>query len=298
MIRLARTLLIPLLCVLAGACSDPSHTNDPANADASADFPLVEGWETVGDVLVFDSASLYQHINGAADAYVSYGFEELKVSDLSDGTHTVTVNLYEMSSPLSAFGIYRTEAPVSEAALDIGAEARLAPPYQAFLLKDRYYVKVDALEGDLSTEWTPQLLGSIASQLPGTDALASELLALPTANQAPESLAYSKQSFLGLSELTDCVHATYSADGEDGTFVGFMMLPPDGNEPALWDRLEALEPWNVEQLGGSRVLVRDVPYTGRVAVVRGKDGQLFGAAGAAGAPESQAQLEQLGFLQP
>jgi hypothetical protein len=261
-------------------------------------FPTPDGWSIASEVLTFDSESLYQQINGAADAYLSYGFEQLSVADISDGTHTVTVSLYEMSSPLSAFGIYRTEVPASEAALDIGTEARMALPYQAMLLKDRFYAKVDALEGELAEAWTPDLLRQLAAALPGDAGLPSEVSVLPAEGMVAHSVAYTKEGLLGLSEMTECVHATYSTKEDTETFMGFVMLPPDGSDGPRWEQLAGLEKWRTESLGDTPALIRDVPYTGQVAVVQGADGRLLGVAGGADAAETTPYLEQLGFLSP
>ncbi len=295
MTRNGQLMTFGLLLAAAVACSGSERDTAP---DTASSFPTPDGWSIVGDVLTFDSESLYQQINGAADAYLSYGFEQLRVADLSDGTHTVTVSLYEMSTPLSAFGIYRTEVPPSEAALDIGTEARMALPYQAMLLKDRFYVKVDALEGELALEWTPDLLRQLASALPGDDSLPSELSVLPDERMVANSLAYTKEGLLGLSEMTECLHATYSSQDGATTFIGFVMLPPMGGDGPRWEQLAGLETWRTETIGDTPALVRDVPYTGQVAVVQGPDGRLLGVAGGEDTESTTAYLEQLGFLSP
>ena len=64
------------------------------------------------------------------------------------------------------------------------------------------------------------------------------------------------------------------------------------------ERLGGLEPWRSATVGATTALVRDVPYTGTVAVVRGEDGRLLGVAGGADIGETTAHLEQLGFLSP
>ncbi len=285
-----------LALAVAVACSGPDSDEAPERVPAG--FPSVDGWSAAGEVRSFDAGTLYEEINGAADVYLSYGFEELRVRELSSGSRTVAVSLYEMSSPLSAFGIYRTEAPADGEVLDIGTEARLALPYQAMLLKDRCYIKVDAVKGELTEGAARELLGGLASALPGEDGLPSALAALPDDGMVPDTTAYTREGFLGLSEMTDCVHATYSSGGDESEFVGFVMLPPGSDDGGGWERLGELEPWRSATLGPTTALIRDVPYTGVVAVVQGEEGRLLGVAGGADIGETTAHLEQLGFLSP
>ncbi len=42
-------------------------------------FPPVDGLAIRGEAEVFDSDTLFEYINGAAESYLAYGFEELRV---------------------------------------------------------------------------------------------------------------------------------------------------------------------------------------------------------------------------
>ncbi|MEJ2628983.1 MAG: hypothetical protein P8078_10545, partial [bacterium] len=75
----------------------------------SFDFPSLPGWQQVGEVKMYHSDNLWEYINGAADHFISYGFEELTYGDISKDELTVTVNVYDMGSVLNAFGIYTSE---------------------------------------------------------------------------------------------------------------------------------------------------------------------------------------------
>lgn len=265
---------------------------DESAAPPGVTFPEIAGWEPAGEIQVFDSETLYDYINGAADAYLSYGFEQLRVRDMESGDLVVTVSIYDMGTPLNAFGIYRTEVPASEGALDVGAEARLAPPYQAFLLKDRYYAKIDALEGDFSETAAETLVRSLAEALPGDDGFPPVLDILPEEGRVTGSVAFTKEGLLGLSELKECVHATYEVADAGTTFVAFITLPGDGETVGtVWDRMA--ETWRATEVNGQKVLWKETPYDGLVGVVRDADDHIFGASGA----DDTAQLaERLGKI--
>ena len=55
-----------LLCVLV-ACAPTAVT----------DFPEIEGWSPESAVSSYDSESLWEFINGAAETFMQYGFQGL-----------------------------------------------------------------------------------------------------------------------------------------------------------------------------------------------------------------------------
>jgi hypothetical protein len=246
-------------------------------------FLAIGGWTPQGEPATYDAAGLWELINGAADVFLAYGFEEVTVQNYSSGDVVAAISVYDMGRPLNAFGIYRTEAPASEAALSIGTEAVVSPPYQCLLLKDRYYVKVEVSEGEFDQVTGESLVTAIADALPGEAGLPPEFEALPTAGMVPGSSQYTREALFGLAELNQCVHAAYT--DEAGTeYRAFVVLETAEDS---WEKLASL--WQETKLDGEPVLFREVPYSGLVGVIQ-SDGTIIGIADAV----DQAQLlEQL-----
>jgi hypothetical protein len=238
-------------------------------------FLEIDGWLPQGEPATYDADGLWELINGAADTFLAYGFEEVTVQRYSQQGVTASIAVYDMGTPLDAFGIYRTEAPSDEPALQIGAEAVVSPPYQSLLLKDRYYVKVEAYEGEIDRATGETLLSAISAALPGDAGLPAEFAALPAAGMVPGSARYTRESLFGLSELEDCVHAGY-IDESGGEYQAFAVL--DGTADEVWAQLES--EWQALELDGTPVRFREVPYSGLVGAFR-LDSQVVGAAGAA-----------------
>ena len=238
-------------------------------------FLEIDGWLPQGEPATYDADGLWELINGAADTFLAYGFEEVTVQRYSQQDVTASIAVYDMGTPLDAFGIYRTEAPAEEAALPIGAEAVVSPPYQGLLLKDRYYVKVEAYEGEIDRATGETLLSAISAALPGDAGLPAEFAALPAAGMVPGSARYTRESLFGLSELEDCVHAGY-IDESGAEYQAFAVL--DGTADEVWAQLES--EWQALELDGTPVRFREVPYSGLVGAFR-SDRQIVGAAGAA-----------------
>lgn len=229
-------------------------------------FLTISGWTPQGEPVTYDAAGLWELINGAADTFLSYGFESVTVQQYSSGDVTASVAVYDMGRPLNAFGIYRTEAPAGESALPVGTEAVVSPPYQCLLLKDRFYVKVEAYEGEIDQATGESLVSAIADALPGEAGLPPEFAALPTAGMVAGSSRYTKEALFGLAELNGCVHAAYTDDAGN-EYRAFVILDPAGAaSDEVWLKLASV--WQETGLEGEPVLFREVPYSGLVGAIR------------------------------
>jgi hypothetical protein len=242
----------------------------------AADFPRVAGWKPTGPPVGYDASGLWQHIDGAAEQFEAYGFEFLQVCDLVSAGVQVTVSVYDMGRPLQAFGIYGVETTEGGDFLAIGTSAELNPPYQGLLLKDRYYVKVEAPAGGLTDSIGMDLLAALAEALPGEDRLPGELSLLPAQGKVAGSEAYTREGFLGLSELRNCVHARYLPPAGDEYRI-FVLLPAAGQTTR--SVFEGLGPkWRPIPHEMLSILTRTIPYQGSVWIVLGEHG-LWGVAG-------------------
>jgi len=255
-----------------------------------SDFPAVEGWTQAGEVKIYDADNLWEYIDGAAELFVEYDVQSCRTADLSSGDLTVTVDLYDMGTPLNAFGVFKREHPGKGTPLPGATEAVVSPPYQALLLKDGTYVKVNTVDGELSEPTGWKLLEAMARALPGQTAYPVELDLLPSNGKVAGSEGYKREAFLGLEELGNCVYAEYSGGGDEA-WQGFVLLPASGSSPtSAWDALAAQ--WDSVQHGDVTVLYREIPYSGLVGVVR-TDRGIVGAAGATDQAEMLSRLERL-----
>jgi hypothetical protein len=231
----------------------------------ASDFPKVEGWKAVSEVQTFGPENLWEYINGAAELFLGYDFQFLRSCDISRGDLVVTVDIYDMGTRLNAFGVYRAERPRQNPVQALGVEGVVSPPYQCLLLKDVYYVKVNAYEGEIDETNGKALLAVLDKALPGADTYPQELELLPEEGKILESEGFAKRGYLGLGELTDCVYATYQ-DESDAEYQYFAIVPgPDDSVESIWQRLGAK--WKGGKHKGHPVLFREIPYKGLVGVV-------------------------------
>lgn len=253
-----------------------------------SDFPEVDGWTRAGDVLTYDGDNLWEYINGAAELFVQYDVQTCRTADLASGDLVVSVDLYDMGTPLNALGVFNQENPAGGVPLPGAIEAAVSPPYQALLLKGATYVKVNAIEGELTEARGRELLEALADALPGGTTLPAELDLLPEDGKVAGSEGYQREGFLGLTELPGCVFAEYSG-ADDETWQGFVVLQSAGSSPAsVWEALTG--DWTSLEHSGHTVLYRQIPYRGLVGVVQ-IDGSIVGVSGAADQAELLSRLE-------
>lgn len=252
-------------------------------AGEAGGFPSIDGWTQDGEVRVFDADNLWEYINGAAELFVGYDVQSCETADLSSGDVVVALDLYDMGTPLNAFGIFSRERAGETVSVSGATDAMVSAPYLAMLVKGGIYAKVNVLEGALTPESGRALLEALVSELPGDAQLPAEFDLLPQGGKVAGSEGFQRVGYLGLTELTNCIYAEYA--GEDGeTWEGFAMVAPDpASAESQWNTLASQ--WDTADHDGSEVLFREIPYRGLVGVVRTEQG-IFGASGA----EDQAEL--------
>lgn len=248
--------------------------------------PVPTGWTLIDQEYRYGRDDLWEYINGAAELFLTYRFNELVVADFEQGEDAVTISVYDMGSPLDAYGVYETEKPVeAEVLKGAGSAGVLQPPYRGLLIKDRYYVKIEAGGGDISAETLSDALLDVAKGLPGEKGLPSELTALPTEGRVPGTVAFAGSDFLGWEDLKACLHADYK-DADGNEYGLFVMKPTDAflrNESGKWTSSSS---------GETMTFTREIPYRG-VVVLMGDSEQLTGVSGFKDVEQAVALLKTL-----
>ncbi len=136
---------------------------------------FVPGWRRVSDVERYTGKSLEEYLGRQATRIRSYGFEMLYTADYrrpGDENPTLTVESYEMNSPLIASGLFHDHRGrllrrrIEYRPVDVGVEGLAAERFLYFY-KHRYFFKViyagpEADQPDLVT-----LGRAVARPLPG-----------------------------------------------------------------------------------------------------------------------------------
>lgn len=176
----------------------------------------VPGWVRMGPIKVYNSRTLYNLIDGEADAVKQYTF--LSAADARYvphglGSQSITVDIYDMENPLNAFGLFSQDRQGAQA-INVGAEAcKTAGGTGISLWRGRYLVRLAA------TAQTPEFLHAmllfakkIAARLPGAVDPPALLRTLPAgAKQGTEQ--YIRENVAGHSFVRNAVTARYPSAG-------------------------------------------------------------------------------------
>lgn len=123
----------------------PAPTPAAAPAVSSEPLPSVSpgGWKR-GEIERYSPDTLFEKIDGKAEAYLAYDVAGLRSASYSAPDSDdlwVDVYLYDMGEPLRALGIYRAERTGTEPPAAIGDEA-CAPGGAVFVRRGRFYLQV------------------------------------------------------------------------------------------------------------------------------------------------------------
>lgn len=134
--------LILFLFLLAGSCfaQQPFVLRD----DVLPDITSV-------NTRFFDNDGLWGYINGGADLYLEYGFEQLTVFDIKAGGIEYKADLYKMISPEAAFGIYSiSRFKCKESAILTAEDCHT--PYQYIAAQGDVYISVSNSTGTVEAQ--------------------------------------------------------------------------------------------------------------------------------------------------
>jgi hypothetical protein len=197
-------------------------------------FPEVEGWKQAGEIQVFSPETLYEYIDGGADIYLKYDFDELKVAEYgpqesNDRKASLTVEVYRHRNADDAFGIYSQERLPGADTLPIGAEGYRDNELLNFLTGP-YYVKISSFNLEPGKQVVMESLArKVSENLGEKSALPSILSAFPKEGRKEKSQTFILKNFLGYPFLNSSFTSEYELSGRN--FKLFVMECTDDDEP-------------------------------------------------------------------
>lgn len=211
-------LMFGLALIVADARSATTRLAMPTESSALKDMlPRLADWRPAEEARTYDPASLFEYIDGAAEAYISYDFKELAVGNYQHGGSkaAMTVEIYDMGTPLDAFGIYSAERFPESRFIAVGIQGYMEEGSLNFLA-GRYYVKLLVYEGGDKTEAYLKSYGAaIASKIKGPASFPALLKAFPAQGLVADSEKYVARNFMGFKFLNRGYGAAYKRDGQE-----------------------------------------------------------------------------------
>jgi len=191
-----------LVCVLVSPPETPAR------------FPEVPGWTCVPESTVYTADNLWDLIDGAADLFLEYRFQDLhRAAYVTPQGAEIRVELYRHATPTDAFGMYAAERATEYTFIEAGTQG-----YQAEgivnLFCGEYYVKLSTMDTARAVQAALVRIGrSVSAGLGERCVWPPELRRLPVKGRIPNSEQFVRRGLLGHSFLVDAFSAGYEQGG-------------------------------------------------------------------------------------
>ena len=220
--RFIRPLLPPLIALISiffigdVARAQSAASTHPQISRFLAD-PLPGQPKPEGELVFYKPDSLYQYLDGGADVYLLYDFQNLMHQDFKSGAAELTADIYQMGKPEDAFGIYSAERSPKYNYIAVGAEGYHSKGVLNFF-QDRYYVKL-AGSGSGADALLDQLAHTLSMRIGGTRTLPLVLSKLPQLHRVRHSEQYIRKDPLGHPFLAPAYVVTYTSSPKESKLL-------------------------------------------------------------------------------
>jgi hypothetical protein len=210
-------------CLLIGWLLVACRQDEPIVISQPNTFPNADafsGWTTDGEIETFGQENIYDLVNGQADAFFAYGFEQVMVQNYenTDGT-VLSIEIWQLATPSDAYGLFTTT--ISGEPVVIGNEGDADPGRRLIFWQDRFYIHLRARQEVPDADlWS--LAAAVSAALPSggqrpalMDQLPAEGLVERSAIFFHEEISIQNEiwlggeNLLGLSPETEGVLARY-----------------------------------------------------------------------------------------
>lgn len=207
-------------------------------AHALPDKGFEGGWHATEPAVVFDTETIFKHINGEAELFFPYGFEKAAYVSYENQQFpdaAIEADIFQMGSPLDAFGIYSNFRYPDSDFIDIGCEGFLSDQQLMFYV-DAYFVKLTTLGTIANPRDALRACAEvIRNRLPKSNAPPPELALVAVEGVVPRTETYIADSLLGYEFFPRGILA--NAVSGDDSFRVFVAIFSD--ETAAREGLEA-----------------------------------------------------------
>lgn len=243
-------------------------------------------WKAAGPPEVFKKDGLFGYIDGGAELFLQYGFEELSVIRYADCTSAkaereITIEAYRMATPAEAFGIFSLKREGGERVSPGIAAIHWLSPSQAGLVKGNFYVSITGLNA--SAEEVEAFTAAASKKTAAASTYPAELSFLPSSGRKKGSERYIQgelaaegesllfdRPFWGFDEGAIAVSAKYGASE-----AKLVVVIPGAPVPSLADEAKALFSEYLEDVAVREGLLGGKNAAGRWFLFASEGGKAF-----------------------
>jgi hypothetical protein len=181
----------------------------------------IPGWTRNGEVRFFTPGNLWEYIDGAAEGYLTYGFQDVVTAEYTNSAKSsqAVIDIYRMKDARNAFGIYTAELNPESEFKRLGVEGYLGGTALNFW-SGPYYVKITVFQEseDLKGEMV-KLAERLSRKLGDPGSEPAEVKYFARENQIPHSVRYLPKDVLGQSYLEEAFEARYRQGNTESKVV-------------------------------------------------------------------------------
>lgn len=207
------SILIPFILSLFIGCSSPEKTN--STTDYKSIFPAnLDGYIMTSPLKIYPADSLYEYINRDADEYITYGAVQVASCEYSKGKLQYSIDLFEFTDPLGAFGVYSKRRLPDDNFFELGTETVLGSSF-IYLLKDRYLITINTYGSGLPNfESLSRFAVIIDKQTPGYATYPHQIMVFPQKRLISHSEKFWIHGFENYAAPESCFSADYKKRDE------------------------------------------------------------------------------------
>ena len=229
----ARAFPVGLLLVVLLAGSRSAGVSLKDEGDASL-FPRLakRSWTAMEPARTFGPANLYEEIDGEAELFLPFGFEELTVGIVRPAGNEkaeVRLELFRHATSRDAFGVFSQHRFPDQEIADVGAAKAIVSDTSLDFFQGRHFVRIRAASRGAGRNDLESLGREVSALLPGTDDPPPETEALRIPGLVGGSIVFHRRALLGYEVLAPGCEAKYSDAGTAGTMI--LITPEDAGPP-------------------------------------------------------------------
>jgi len=234
-----------LVMLLLAACG----TGQDLPGGALPEGDAVAGWVPSGEVQVYDVENLYSLVNGQADSYFAYAFEQVAVGTYEDGDGaSLRIEVWQLGRPADAYGLLTTVRAGEPVQVGNGGDSD--PGRRLDFWQDRYFVRLFAVSPVDETTlraFAEQVSGGLPSggerppivaRLPQEGLVEGSDLFFHQEISIQDELWLGGQNLLALGPETDGALARYEVAGGEAWLL-LVQYADDGAAAAGLDALQS-----------------------------------------------------------
>src|SRR6185369_4948051 len=163
-------------------------------AAANPACSLVPGWALQGEARSFAADNLFEYMDGNAEGYLLYGFQNMHGVTCTKGGVTLVIDVSDFGDSDSAYGMFTANRDLRQPSAKLGMGGQILPR-KAIFAKGQFFVEIAAEPEADHTASLQAWTAAIENLQPGSTQVPTALSWFPTEGQ--QSLRLVPESVLG-----------------------------------------------------------------------------------------------------